>query len=117
MHTTAVTAFDATIAARWQEHICPARGFSAMPAESRPPARRQPAQPARAWVPRGMRRGDASAYVGMSASKFAEMVAAGKMPPPMRVGAMAIWDRVALDDAFTALAAEAEAEAEVNEWD
>ena len=35
--------------------------------------------------PRGLRRDDAAAYVGVGATKFDELVAAGRMPKPFRI--------------------------------
>jgi len=54
----------------------------------------------RHWVPRGLRDRDAAAYIGVSVSKFRELVDDGKMPPPKRDGGIVVWDREALDLAF-----------------
>jgi predicted DNA-binding transcriptional regulator AlpA len=54
-------------------------------------------------APRGLSRGEAAAYVGVSPSKFDELVRDGRMPPPKRIDARTIWDRLMLDEAFTAL--------------
>lgn len=56
--------------------------------------------------PRGLRREAAAGYVGMSASKFDEMVGRGVMPKPKRVDGCTIWDRLALDAAFDELPSE-----------
>ena len=58
--------------------------------------------------PRGLRREQAAAYVGVSASYFDTLVDAGLMPSPKRLAAgdtrgVAVWDRLALDFAFEAL--------------
>lgn len=53
-----------------------------------------------AYPPRGMRAPRAAAYLGMSESTFLGLVEEGKMPPPVKVRGMAIWDRQDLDDAF-----------------
>jgi predicted DNA-binding transcriptional regulator AlpA len=53
--------------------------------------------------PRGMRREKAAEYVGVSPSKFDAMVADKRMPSPKQVDGCVIWDRLALDVAFTAL--------------
>jgi predicted DNA-binding transcriptional regulator AlpA len=58
--------------------------------------------------PRGLCREAAAAYIGVSASKFDDMVKDGRMPAPIPVDARRIWDRVALDHAFDALAASGE---------
>lgn len=65
--------------------------------------------------PRGLCREAAARYVGVSPTKFDEMVDDGRMPGPKRVDARKIWDRSALDTAFDALPEEG-AEAE-NPWD
>jgi predicted DNA-binding transcriptional regulator AlpA len=53
--------------------------------------------------PRGLSRIEAAAYVGVSASLFDLMVKDGRMPPPKRINARAVWDRLRLDAAFLAL--------------
>jgi predicted DNA-binding transcriptional regulator AlpA len=53
-----------------------------------------------ALPPRGLRRPDAAAYVGVSPTKFDEWVARGVMPTPKRLDGVVIWDRVTLDAAF-----------------
>ncbi len=50
-----------------------------------------------------MRREAAANWVGMSPTKFDEMVKDGRMPKPKRVDKCVVWDRYALDDAFEAL--------------
>jgi predicted DNA-binding transcriptional regulator AlpA len=56
-----------------------------------------------AYPPRGMGREEAARYVGVSTTLFDEMVADGRMPKPRKANARVIWDRIALDAAFTAL--------------
>jgi predicted DNA-binding transcriptional regulator AlpA len=56
-----------------------------------------------AYPPRGMRRETAARYVGVSTTKFDEMVADGRMPKPKRVDKAVIWDRIQLDAAFSDL--------------
>lgn len=53
--------------------------------------------------PRGLRRPDAAAYIGVSTTLFDEMVGDGRMPPPKVVNTAKVWDRRLLDDAFDAL--------------
>jgi predicted DNA-binding transcriptional regulator AlpA len=53
--------------------------------------------------PRGLRREEAAAYIGVNASKFDEMVADKRMPRPKRIDARRVWDRLKLDEAFAAL--------------
>ena len=53
--------------------------------------------------PRGLNREQAAAYIGVSASLFDEMASDGRMPKPKRANARCIWDRLALDRAFSGL--------------
>lgn len=55
------------------------------------------------YPPRGMDRIESARYVGVGATLFDEMVADGRMPKPKRVNSRAVWDRIALDAAFTDL--------------
>lgn len=56
---------------------------------------------------RGLSRVMAAIYVGISPSKFDEMVRDGRMPVPKRVDGRRVWDRRRLDEAFEALPDEA----------
>jgi hypothetical protein len=53
--------------------------------------------------PRGVSRVGAAAYVGVSPSKFDEMVRDGRMPTPKRIDGRKVWDVRDLDLAFDAL--------------
>ena len=53
--------------------------------------------------PRGLKRAQAAAYVGVSPSLFDEMVADGRMPSPRMVNSRMVWDRHELDFSFDAL--------------
>jgi hypothetical protein len=64
-------------------------------------------------APRGLSRVEAAAYIGVSAGKFDEMVADGRMPGAISVDSRRIWDRRAVDLAFDALGGVPEG----NEWD
>jgi predicted DNA-binding transcriptional regulator AlpA len=66
--------------------------------------------------PRGLSRVEASAYVGVSPSLFDQMVGDGRMPKPKTVNARVIWDRLKLDEAFTALP-DRDGEEPGNPWD
>ncbi|GIK49601.1 MAG: hypothetical protein BroJett013_22980 [Alphaproteobacteria bacterium] len=55
------------------------------------------------WLPRGMNRTQAAAYIGVSAGTFDKLVDDGRMPKPLRIGARVIFDRWKLDAAFEAL--------------
>ena len=64
-------------------------------------------------TPRGLQREVAARYVGISPTKFDEMVADGRMPGPKLIDRRKVWDRLALDEAFDALPSTEEE----NEWD
>jgi len=53
--------------------------------------------------PRGLSREQAAAYIGVSPNFFDGMVSAGSMPSPKKWRGRNLWDRVALDAAFSAL--------------
>ncbi len=55
------------------------------------------------YPPRGMSRDEAARYVGVSITKFEEMVADGRMPRPKRIDGRVVWDRLRLEAAFTDL--------------
>lgn len=57
---------------------------------------------------RGLRREEASAYLGLSPRKFDELVADGRMPRPKRIDGVVVWDLRRLDYAFDALPDEAD---------
>lgn len=52
------------------------------------------------YAPRGLKREEAARYVGVSPSKFDQMVKDGRMPPPREIDFCRVWDRVLLDAAF-----------------
>jgi predicted DNA-binding transcriptional regulator AlpA len=56
--------------------------------------------------PRGLSRVQAAEYVGVSPTKFDELVADGRMPRPKRIDARRVWDRLALDESIAALTEE-----------
>jgi len=64
-------------------------------------------------APRGLNRAQGAEYVGVGPPKFDEMVKDGRMPKPKRIDSRTVWDRVELDESFTALPDENEA----NPWD
>jgi hypothetical protein len=66
-------------------------------------------------APRGICRVGAATYVGISASKFDELVTDGRMPQPKRIDGRKVWDVKALDRAFEALPEDGEHTA--NPWD
>jgi hypothetical protein len=54
----------------------------------------------RAYAPRGLRRQAAADWVGMSPTKFDELVRDGLMPKGKKVRGCRVWDRYELDIAF-----------------
>jgi hypothetical protein len=66
--------------------------------------------------PRGLSRVESAAYVGVSPSLFDQMVVDGRMPAPKSVNVRVIWDRLRLDEAFTALP-DRDGEEPGNPWD
>lgn len=56
-----------------------------------------------AYAPRGLSREEAARYIGVGTSKFDEMVHDRRMPRPKRVDGRVLWDRIALDAAFSDL--------------
>lgn len=54
-------------------------------------------------APRGLSRVYAAAYIGVSPTKFDEMVADKRMPRPIHIDGRRVWDRVKIDEAFAAL--------------
>ncbi len=67
-------------------------------------------------APRGLSRTEAAAYIGVGARLFDAMVADGRMPPPKRINARTVWDRVRLDAAFEALDEAPEAPLADDKW-
>jgi predicted DNA-binding transcriptional regulator AlpA len=65
---------------------------------------------------RGLSREQAAAYVGVSPTLFDEMVKDGRMPQPIPINTRRVWDRWALDEAFTALAGGNIQAAPADEW-
>ena len=63
--------------------------------------------------PRGLSRVWSAAYVGVGTTLFDEMVEDGRMPAPKKINSKKIWDRVAIDEAFTELPSDEDA----NPWD
>jgi predicted DNA-binding transcriptional regulator AlpA len=59
----------------------------------------------------------AAAYVGVSPSKFDELVSRGVMPKPKRIDRLVIWDRYQLDAAFDSLAGQGQESPGESDWD
>ncbi len=64
-------------------------------------------------LPRGLSRTEAAEYIGVSASKFDEMVKDGRMPGPKAIDARRVWDRHQIDRHFDELPEPDE----INPWD
>jgi predicted DNA-binding transcriptional regulator AlpA len=63
---------------------------------------------------RGLSRDEAAMYIGISATKFDEMVIDGRMPPPVKIDTRRVWDIRSLDLAFDALSTQ---NPQTNSWD
>lgn len=61
-----------------------------------------------AYPPRAMKAERAAAYLSMSRSKFLELVDHGKLPKPIHIDGMVLWDRLALELAFEEMASDGE---------
>lgn len=64
---------------------------------------------------RGLRRAEAALYVGVSPTKFDELVRDGRMPKPKHIDGCVVWDVRRLDLAFDAL--DGDGDDGPNEWD
>lgn len=58
------------------------------------------------FPPRGLSREDAAWYIGIGPTKFDELVKRRLMPRPKRIDGRVVWDRLALDAAFSDLPSE-----------
>lgn len=65
---------------------------------------------------RGLSRTEAAIYIGVSPTKFDQMIGDGRMPKPRRIDARRVWDIRALDEAFDVLAG-GEDYMTTNPWD
>lgn len=55
------------------------------------------------FMPRGLSRGEAAYYFGVSASLFDEMVRDGRAPSPRLINSRTVWDVRELDCSFDCL--------------
>jgi predicted DNA-binding transcriptional regulator AlpA len=78
---------------------------------------RRPVPADRTSLRRGLSRTESATYVGISARKFDELVADGRMPQPRRVDARKIWDLHELDRAFDELPHDGVSADATNTWD
>ena len=67
--------------------------------------------------PRGLCREAVAQYIGISATKFDQMVSDGRMPHAVKIDGRKVWDRCAIDLAFNNLGGPSEEVEEANEWD
>jgi predicted DNA-binding transcriptional regulator AlpA len=67
--------------------------------------------------PRGLSRTCAAAYIGVSPTKFDEMVKDKRIPRAIRIDGRRVWDRIKLDEAFAALPDEGEEGRTTSAWD
>jgi len=70
----------------------------------------------RLFMRRGLSEPEAALYVGLSASKFRELVGSGIMPRPRLIGRRRVWDIEDLDAAFKALPVEGGEEGGADSW-
>lgn len=66
--------------------------------------------------PRGLNRVESAAYIGVSTTKFDEMVKDHRMPPAKRIDGRVVWDRKKLDAAFDQLPDDEPASDADDEW-
>jgi predicted DNA-binding transcriptional regulator AlpA len=52
------------------------------------------------YAPRGLRLDRTAGYVGMGKTKFLELVDDGRIPKPLCIDGIGVWDRLDLDAAF-----------------
>lgn len=70
------------------------------------------------YLPLGLRRVEAAAYIGVSPSLFDRMIDDGRMPKPKRYRGRVMWDRRELEHAFASLPDDESAEPKKNNfWD
>ena len=67
-------------------------------------------------VRRGLSEPEAGLYIGISASKFRELVGTGIMPRPRLIGRRRVWDIDELDAAFKALPIEGGEQGGAETW-
>ena len=65
---------------------------------------------------RGLSRTEAAEYVGISGTKFGQLVQENRMPSPKKIDGRYVWDVYALDAFFDALDPAEDAGAQKNPW-
>ena len=66
--------------------------------------------------PLGLCREDAAAFIGISPSKFDELVGDGRMPEPRQADRRVLWSRIELVEAFDALPRRAANTDDIDPW-
>lgn len=66
--------------------------------------------------PRGLNREEAAAYIGVSTTKFDDMVQDGRMPKPKRIDSRRVWDLRKLDSAFDKLPGDEGPSSDEDDW-
>jgi len=69
-----------------------------------------------AFFRRGLNRTEAADYIGISTTKFGQLVQEKRMPKPKQIDGRYVWDVYALDSAFDALDPSKVASASENPW-
>lgn len=69
-----------------------------------------------AFFRRGLNRTEASEYVGVSETKFGQLVREARMPKPKKIDGRYVWDVYALDSYFDDLDANDDAPSKQNPW-
>ena len=69
-----------------------------------------------AYFRRGLNRTEAADYIGISATKFGQLVQEKRMPKPKQIDGRYVWDVYALDSAFDELDRQNAASASENPW-
>lgn len=67
--------------------------------------------------PRGLSRVESATYIGVSPTKFDEMVGTGTMPAPKAIDGRRVWDRHRLDSFFAALPDASGETGDDSQWD
>jgi predicted DNA-binding transcriptional regulator AlpA len=67
------------------------------------------------WQPLGLSAGQAAAHLGISRTKFDELVKDGRMPQPHCVDGRRLWDRREVEECFAMLPRESSTE-KIEPW-
>ena len=69
--------------------------------------------------PLGLSRDVSARYIGVKPTLFDQLVADGRMPPPLRINRRKVWNRIEIETAFSLLSRHVAANDhdDENEWD